>query len=312
MALNTPILFLIFNRPDTTERVFEAIREVRPTRLYVAADGPRLTKPGEAERCAEARRIATSVDWHCDVKTLFRDPNIGCRRAVSEAITWFFEHEEEGIILEDDCLPDQSFFEFCSILLSRYRNNETVFGISGRNHQINDGSQTNEYSWSIYPHIWGWATWRRAWRLYDDGMISFEPSIAKKIFRRHLPNWQVTMSWIAFLARVKSEQIHRNSWGYRWLSICFLKNAIIAIPKTNLVTNIGFGVDATHTKSAPPNNESIEFRGVMSFPLHHPQILTADKKYDAWVSHHIHQTSPSWLRRIVRRTSSIIGIVQRF
>jgi len=117
----SPVLFLIFNRPDTTTRVFEAIRAARPERLYVAADGPRMTREGEAERCAEARRIATAVDWPCEVKTLFRETNLGCRAAVSGAITWFFEHEEEGIILEDDCLPDPSFFPYCTELLAHYR-----------------------------------------------------------------------------------------------------------------------------------------------------------------------------------------------
>jgi threonyl-tRNA synthetase len=178
---NTPILFLVFKRPDTTERVFEQIRSIRPAFLYLAADGPRNDKSGEKETCKKVREIVLSnIDWECEVNTLFRDENLGCGKAVSQAITWFFEHEEEGIILEDDCLPDASFFQYCAELLKKYRTEEKVMTISGSNllgypWKVNGQS----YFWG-QGGIWGWATWKRAWSLYDFKMQRWEEDKIKR------------------------------------------------------------------------------------------------------------------------------------
>ncbi|EKE21540.1 MAG: Protein containing nucleotide-diphospho-sugar transferase protein, partial [uncultured bacterium] len=160
-----PILFIIFNRPDTTLSVFEAIRQIKPARLYVAADGPRSERSGEDVVCAETRRIAMGVDWPCELKTRFLDKNVGCHTAVPAAVSWFFENEEEGIILEDDCSPDLSFFTFCETLLERYRDDEEVMMISGDNFQPSEFKTRNDssYYFSGIANIWGWATWRRAW-----------------------------------------------------------------------------------------------------------------------------------------------------
>lgn len=175
-TLSTPVLFVVFNRPETTSRVFNSIRNARPARLYVAADGPRAMREGEAQRCVEVRRIASAVDWPCEVRTLFRDENIGCRRSVSGAISWFFEHEPEGIILEDDCLPDASFFSYCATLLERYRIEPRVMAITGNNFQPSMEGYSASYYYSIYNHVWGWASWRRAWALYDADMGQFTPA----------------------------------------------------------------------------------------------------------------------------------------
>jgi GT2 family glycosyltransferase len=150
-ALKTALLFIIFNRPDTTEHVFEAIRQARPQTLFIAADGPRKDRPGEIEKCLQARHIATSVNWDCDVKTLFQNTNLGCKAAVSTAITWFFDNVEEGIILEDDCLPDQSFFSFCGDLLRRYEDDDRIFHIGGVNFQKETGPHRSSYYFSRYP-----------------------------------------------------------------------------------------------------------------------------------------------------------------
>src|SRR5262249_47548369 len=165
-----PVLFLVFNRPETTARVMEAIRAAGPERLYVAADGPRDSKTGEAEHCAEVRQLAMNVDWPCDVRTLFRDRNLGCRRAVSSAITWFFEQEPEGIILEDDCLPSFDFFPYCAELLERYRDDERVMAICGSAYADVSSDYPHSYYFSYYADMWGWATWRRAWLHYDNRM----------------------------------------------------------------------------------------------------------------------------------------------
>jgi hypothetical protein len=152
-------LFLVFNRPDTTSQVFEAIRKARPPKLYVAADGPRLDREGELEKCAQVRAIATAIDWPCELHTLFRDLNQGCKIAVSTAITWFFEHEEQGIILEDDCLPSQSFFLFCQEMLNHYKNDTRVWHVAGVYPFATDSRDCNAYCFSEYSPIWGWATW---------------------------------------------------------------------------------------------------------------------------------------------------------
>ena len=154
LTLQAPALFLVFNRPDTTARVFEALRAARPARLYVAADGPRPNREGEAARCDDVRRIATQVDWPCKVTTLFRDRNLGCRIGVSTAIDWFFEHEEEGIVLEDDCLPSTSFFPYCAELLARYRHDERVMCVSGDNFQL--GREVTQYSYYFSRNIHCW------------------------------------------------------------------------------------------------------------------------------------------------------------
>ena len=158
--LKTALLFLVFNRPDTTRQVFEAIRRAKPPRLYVAADGPREGKFGEVERVEEVRIIATAVDWPCEVKTLFRDKNLGCKKGVSSAITWFFEQEEQGIILEDDCLPNRSFFYFCEELLNLYKQNEKIYMISGYNSQGQWRVESQDYFFSYLAGISARATWR--------------------------------------------------------------------------------------------------------------------------------------------------------
>ena len=169
----TPVLFIIFNRPDTTIRVFDEIRKIKPSRLYVSADGPRLNKEGEFELCMETRKIIEGVDWPCEVYTNFSAKNLGCKQGVSSAITWFFNNVEEGIILEDDCLPELSFFSFCEELLSKYRNTDNIKLISADNFQFGKKFGEASYYFSSFPHIWGWATWRRVWQEYDLEMKTY-------------------------------------------------------------------------------------------------------------------------------------------
>ena len=184
----TPILFMIFNRPDTTARVFERIRGIKPSRLFVSADGPRLQKPDEAEQCIQARAVIQKIDWECEVKTKFSDKNQGCKMGVNSAINWFFEHVDEGIILEDDCLPDISFFPFCQTLLELYRNDERIMHIGGSNFQDGKLRDDGSYFFSGINHIWGWATWKRAWKQYDVQIRSLPSLRNNEIFRTVFPS----------------------------------------------------------------------------------------------------------------------------
>src|SRR5688572_20529443 len=184
--LNTPVLFLIFNRPAVTKQVFEAIREMRPTRLYIAADGPRPAIPNELDNCRKAREAALAVDWECQVKTLFRDKNLGCGRGPSTAITWFFEHETEGIILEDDCMPSPSFFSYCAELLARYRDDTRIMHIAGTNlEKPQQRDQEHSYHFSNFTYCWGWATWRRAWKFHDFDMKLYNEINKKNCLEGH-------------------------------------------------------------------------------------------------------------------------------
>jgi FkbM family methyltransferase len=245
--MTTPILFLVFNRPDTTKVVFERIREIKPRYLFVAADGPRQNKEGEFERCKLVRQvILDGIDWECDVKMLFREENLGCGIAVSSAITWFFEHVEEGIILEDDCLPDLSFFIYCTIMLERYRFNKRVLTVSGNNFQGNVTRGDGSYYFSKYPHIWGWASWRRAWKCYDFKLAGWSAFVKKGLLNSCNGNQEEAICW-QNIARSLTKMVI-DTWDYQLLLSGLMHDGIHVIPNVNLVSNIGFGEDATHTK----------------------------------------------------------------
>ena len=187
-SLNTPILFLIFNRPQSTKMVFEQIRAARPKQLFVAADGPRPFKNGEYEICKEVRRIATEVNWECELKTFFRDVNIGCGKAPFDAITWFFENVDEGIILEDDCLPGKNFFIFCQVMLEKYKNDEKIQSISGTNLLQDYDTGDSSYFFSFHSGIWGWATWKRAWMKNDYWVSKWGNPQVRKQFKCFFKN----------------------------------------------------------------------------------------------------------------------------
>lgn len=246
-TLKTPILFLVFNRPSCTEKVFKAIAAARPTKLYVAADGARQNNPGEADLCAEVRAIATKIDWDCELKILFREKNLGCRLAVSSAIDWFFYHEEEGIILEDDCLPLSCFFEYAASMLERYRHSEKVMHVGGINYQRVDQTLNTSYYFSKIPHVWGWATWRRAWKCYDSDLSGLRKFVSSGKWRELDQDIDVCCYWIRCFYSAWIGEV--DTWDYQWCFSIFYHQGLSITPGRNLVENIGFGVDATHTKN---------------------------------------------------------------
>lgn len=245
--MKSPVLFLFFNRPKTAKAVFAAIRNARPPRLFLAADGPRESVAGEDKMCQETRAsVEAMIDWPCEVQRLYREHNLGCRVAVSSAIDWFFSYVEEGIILEDDTLPDPSFFRFAEVLLERYRNKPEVMHISGNNHQHGRIRGDGAYYASRFAHSWGWATWRRAWQLYDIGMPGFPDDWDLVASRCNLPtairNW-----WKEALENTRNGVL--NTWDFQW-HYTIMKNAgACLIPNQNLVVNIGVGEAATHMKT---------------------------------------------------------------
>jgi hypothetical protein len=264
------ILLLIFNRSKHLGAVMNALREHRPPKLYVAADGPR-DLPGEAERCEEARRVATLVDWPCEVQTLFREKNLGCKAGVSTAIDWFFSHEEEGIILEDDCVPSQSFFTYCAELLDRYRNDTRIMCVSGNNFQQGRQVTEDSYYFSSYVHCWGWATWRRAWNLYDADMSLWPDFKASGLMRAFShTNSKFELEWTKTFDATFDGRV--NTWDYQFLFACWANNALTCLPSKNLVSNIGFDEFATHTQDTFSSSANIVAYD-LDFPLKHPQFI---------------------------------------
>jgi len=235
-SLVTPVLFLIFNRPDTTQQVFNSIKKAKPKQLFVAADGPREKKEGEKEKCEQARKVIEQVNWDCEVKTLFRDRNLGCKIGVSSAINWFFENVEEGIILEDDCLPSQSFFWFCQELLEHYRNDTRVMHISGNNFQFGRKIGNASYYFSIFGLIWGWATWKRAWRYYDVKMKTYSQFKDEGQIKNIFYNKKMQHYYKKIFDKVYKEKI--DTWDYQWLYSRLLNQGISIHPNVNLVQNI--------------------------------------------------------------------------
>lgn len=243
--MKSPILFLIFNRPDTTEKVFAAIKNVKPSRLYVAADGPRAGNTSDSVLCEQTRNVIRSVDWDCQIYTLFREENLGCKKAVSTAISWFFENEERGIVLEDDCLPDPTFFSFCDIMLDRYENDHRVSHISGSNFQNGVKYGDGDYYYSNLTHVWGWAGWRRGWNLYDVNMTLWPQFKLLNYLAYIFPNKNVTLFLESIFDKVYNGQI--NTWDYQLFFSYLINRKLSIIPNKNLISNIGYGIDATHT-----------------------------------------------------------------
>lgn len=275
--LHTPILLLIYNRPDTTSQVFAAIRAAQPERFYLAADGPRKDRPQDASLCESTRVAAEGIDWPCEVATLFRERNLGCKVAVSSAIDWFFGQVEEGIILEDDCLPHRDFFLYCENLLTRYRHDDRVMHIGGANFQFGMRHSNETYYFSRYPHIWGWASWRRAWRLYDVEMKEWTKEAVKSNVLALFGNRMEKRFWESAWDGVCNGKI--NTWDFQWAFACLVHNGLAVIPNGNLVSNIGFGEASTHTRKKN-RVSSIPLSG-LEFPLIHPTVLFPDVQADA-------------------------------
>src|SRR5882672_10593206 len=281
--LTTPVLFMIFNRPETTRRVLEGIRKVKPQKLYIAADGPRANVKEDIEKCNEARAIVSQIDWDCQVTKLFRDENLGCGKGPSSAMTWFFEQEEEGIILEDDCLPSPSFFFFCAALLERYRHDTRIMEIGGTNFEREEvRSKEYSYFFSNMIYIWGWATWRRAWKLYDYEMGHYHEITKKRYLDGHFDfAYEVEhFNYIFEKMHTGDERTSRKTvWDYRWQFICKINSGLIIVPEKNLVSNLGFGADATNTKNPLGAGHDLKMEEI-EFPLTHPEFIMVDKKRD--------------------------------
>lgn len=306
--MQTPVAFLVFNRPGVTERVFQAIRNARPSTLLVVADGPRPDRAGEAERCAAVRAIVDHVDWPCEVVRNYADVNLGCRKRVSSGIDWVFEQVEEAIILEDDCLPCPDFFPYCAELLDRYRHDERIMHISGSNLQLGRRRTSDSYYFSKYPLIWGWATWRRAWRHYDVDLASW-PAVRQSeafpgIFSGDLERDYYVRDFAAYHGGGP------DTWDVQWTYACWCQGGLSITPEVNLISNIGFGADATHTTGDASPVANLATGTVV--PLRHPRQVMRHAAADDYFFHeHVGGRQLREMRKLRHRARMGLGAWRR-
>lgn len=268
--LKTPILFLVFNRPHLTAQSFEAIRKAKPLKLYISCDGPRLNKVGEKKLVNKVRNIVKKVDWPCQVKKLYQSKNLGCSYGVSTALNWFFEHEKQGIILEDDNLPHKDFFFFCETLLNRYKNNKKISTISGDNFQNGIRRGKASYYFSKYFHGWGWATWRREWKFYDKKIRFFPKWIDSIDWKNKFPDKVERKYWYKIFKMMHETDF--DSMAYPFQASIMYRNGLNIVPNVNLVSNIGYGEDATHTKKKNDQESNIPTKSIHKL-IHPKKIL---------------------------------------
>lgn len=274
-ADTTPVLLIVFNRPDKVRQLITALQLVKPKRVYIAADGPRSHVTADNARCAEVRNLVSTLPWECDIHTHFQDTNLGCKQAVSSAISWFFNEVPEGIILEDDCIPLPSFFSYCAELLERYRNS-TVMHINGTAFRGKE-SRSHSYYFSKLPLVWGWASWRRAWESYDIEMSDIR-GLARELAEENIfSRRRFRHYWITLFEHIRSVPI--NTWDAQWVYSILKARGICITPSTNLIQNIGFDAEATHTTEPVV---FVERPANLSLPLSHPPALTVDTEADQY------------------------------
>lgn len=303
----SPVALILFNRPATTARVLGAVRAVRPSELYLIADGPRAEHPDDAALCQAAREQALQVDWECEVKTNFAETNLGLKARVESGLDWLFTHVPEAIILEDDCLPDLTFFRFCDEMLERYRDDPRIMAVSGCNYKFGLAPTDSSYSFSRYPLIWGWATWRRAWQLNDPDMKTLPDALAQHRLRDLFDDSYAVQYWSFILNDFNKT---RTTWDYPWVWSVWQHGGLCIHPNTNLVANVGFGAQATHTREQD-NLLSNLVSSPMPFPLQHPHTVERDVDADALIEEVAFSGSVRRLWKTVRQRRGQDSAVKR-
>lgn len=293
--MKTPVVFIIFNRSDTTQKVFEAIRQAKPPLLLVIADGPRQDKVGEDEKCAATRAIIDKVDWDCKVLTNYSEVNLGCEQRVASGLNWVFDTVEEAIILEDDCLPHPTFFRFCEELLDYYRNDQRIMVITGQNVQFGRKRTDYSYYFSRYNHCWGWATWKRAWRYYDSQMQLWSEFRDNRILTDILVDTHAANVWNHTFQLCYEEKL--KSWAFKWTFACWVQGGLSIISHVNLISNIGHGSEATNTteKISPYSNMPVE---AIDFPIQHPPFIVRNLQADRFTENTLFDYHPPLWRKI--------------
>jgi hypothetical protein len=280
-----PVAFFVFNRPQETKLVFESIRKSKPPTLLLVADGPQNGSKDDERKSFEVRQILNDIDWDCQVFRDYSDTNMGCRLRISSGLDWVFSQVEEAIILEDDCLPNPSFFEFCDLLLDQYKDDDRILSISGTTFQPASRKDPNSYYFSQYPHIWGWASWRRAWKLYDVDIKSWQDIRDHQKLANLISDPQVRLYWHNKFQKIYHKKI--DTWDFQLIFASFIHNGLHIIPNQNLVSNIGFNLDATHTKKRSKLADRLT--NTMIFPLNNPDSISQDIKADKFTESYLYE-----------------------
>lgn len=298
--MNTPVLLLTFNRPNLVRRQLQQLRAIQPPRLYVSSDGPRATRPADRAQVEECRELVRrGVEWPCTVLHKFEPENLGCGLGVSSAISWFFEHETEGVILEDDCLLDPSFFVYCEQLLDRYRGDTRVGGICADFKFLTCDRPASHYSWTHFPQVWGWATWRRVWRDYDFRLAGWDGQVPMPLGRAPLPR-AARAYWAANFSKVARGEL--DTWDFQLSHLALSRGYRFIHPMRNLVTNIGFGPDATHTRFRADATANLP-----TYPLAFPLVESFDDSaYDDFLATEYFVARP-FLRKVLNRLRAVMG-----
>jgi hypothetical protein len=276
---------LVFNRPEMTRTLAQVIAAARPPAVYVFGDGPRPDRPDDAPLIAATRAVIDAIDWPCPVYTSYSEENLGTKYRPATGLDWVFEQVEEAIFLEDDCLPDHSFFRFCDELLERYRHDERVMMIGGDNFLPGPPLTADSYLFTTYIHIWGMATWRRAWRYYDVEIRAWQRLRGTTFLDDTLPTRGVVGVWRNAFDRIATDAV--RTWDHQFQLSALMRGGVCAIPVTNLVSNVGFGPDATHATVMNPLLSDVE-RVPLAFPLRHPDEIVVNRRYDEFVEHSLY------------------------
>ncbi|QDU94594.1 glycosyltransferase family protein [Lignipirellula cremea] len=311
--MQTPVALFVFNRPDTTERVFAQIAKARPRQLFVVGDGPRANRIGEAALVAKVQKVATSVDWPCQLATHFSPTNLGCKRRVSSGLKWLFSQVEEAIILEDDCLPHPTFFPYCETMLETYRNESQVSAVNGTNavaaserHGDETPTGNGQYTFSKYFECWGWATWRRAWEQFDVEMADWPRFLKSNRLREMADHFDEELYW----RMIFQQQYHTDfsSWAYPWQFSSWNHDRLCIMPPVNLISNIGVDERATHTTKAACDLSNFSTSPYHAIP--HQNELVRDPVADLKTFHvrHLRRTGT---RRIVWRIKKSVFPMRR-
>ncbi|WP_016952925.1 glycosyltransferase family 2 protein [Anabaena sp. PCC 7108] len=281
----TPVILIIFNRPDTTKKVFAAIRQAQPPKLLVISDGFRPDRPGEFEKCTDTRAIIDQVDWKCEVLKNYSNHNLGCRNRISTGLNWAFEQVEEAIILEDDCLPHPTFFRFCQEMLEFYRHDTRIASICGDNTPVGYRRTQDSYYFSLYNRCWGWATWKRVWLNYDVDMKKW-PLVRDN-------NWLYDILQDDYAVNVWTNIFNstydklNTSWAYQFTFSLWMQSLMNIIPNVNIVSNIGFNESGTNTLNREDPRANVPTQAI-NFPIQHPPFIIRDTLADAFTQKYVY------------------------
>lgn len=311
MTTQNAVLMLVFNRPDVTEQVFQAVRSARPPRLYIAADGPRPGRLQDQETTAQVREVIKQVDWPCEVHTRFLTVNLGCRDAVSSAIDWFFSKEEQGIVLEDDVLPSPAFFIYCDTMLERYKHDQRVFSVVGNNLVEPWYQHPQSHFFSNVFFVWGWASWRRAWKHYDVNIAQWPKTKLQVGQPPYRPTQKLHRAYWNLVFDLTYKQQIATCWDHQWTYTHWVQDALCVTPSRNLVQNIGFGTEATHTSvTEPAYIQQLSVATQFQMDEAAPRIVNNSDYYQAMSRVVLGISVPTLIRLSLRKFPALFSVLK--